>query len=322
MKVGWGRGAAAAIVALAMFVVPSAARADDKTEAQKLFTQGNQAAGDGDYLTALDRFQAAYRIYKSPKILLNIGTMLRHLGRNVEAAAVYEAYEKDPGADPARVRDLQRIVGEIGAVVGRVRVQVNRPDVTVRLDGHELAGFVNGAVMRVEPGEHTLVGNAPGLPPAVVTVQVAPREERLVFLKVVPPEQRTVVVEKIYTGPQRTIGVVLGAVGLAGLVAGGASGAIAAVENHAAAQHCRANVSCDADGVSLGKTAKNAATVSTIALSAGGGLLVTGVILFFTAPSRPKGDDEMVPAPRPQATSRLGVGVSPEGASLRWEGTF
>jgi hypothetical protein len=315
------------ILAVSMLLVPvtwsSVARADDKAAAQKLLTEGNQAAGDGDYVVALDKFRSAYQVYKSPKILINIGTMLRQLGRNVEAAAVYESYQRDPGADPARAQEIQRILGEIDALVARIHVQINRPDATLRLDGREVTGFVNGTVIRVEPGEHTLVANHPSFPPAVETVRVGPREERVVSLKLVPLGERTVIVEKVYTGPQRTIGVVLGGVGLAGLAAGGASGVVAAVENHAAAAHCRANVDCDAQGVSLGKTAKTAATVSTVALSAGGGLLVTGVVLYFTAPSRPKGDDPAPAAsPRASSFSRFGAIVSGEGAQLRWEGAF
>jgi hypothetical protein len=236
--------------------------------------------------------------------------MLRLLGRNVEAAAVYEQYQKDPAADPARAKDLQRILREIDAVVGRVRVQVNRPDATVRLDGHEIAGFVNDGIIRVEPGEHTLVANHPKFPPAVVVVQVTPREERVVVLRVVPPEERTVVVERVATGPQRTIGVVIGSVGLAGLAAGAVAGAIAVVENDAAKGHCLGKTDCDAQGVSLGATAKTSATVSTIALSAGGGLLATGVILFFTAPrKRTTG-----------ATPRFSI--SPTGATIGWEVAF
>ncbi len=298
-------------------LAPSLAYADDKTDAQKLMTQGNQAAGDGDYLVALERFQGAYDRFKSPKILINIGTMLRLLGRNVEAAGVYEAYQRDPGADPARAKDLQRILGEIDAVVGRVRVQVNRPDASVRLDGRELAGLVSGAVVRVEPGEHTLVANHPSFPPSVVTVRVAPREERPVSLLLLPLEQRTVVVERTYTGPQRTIGVVLGGIGLAGLAAGGVAGIIAAVKNHAAAAHCFDNTVCDADGASLGATAKSSATASTIALSAGGGLLVTGVVLFLTAPKRPAEPAEGAPA-----AFNFSAAFAGGGASLRWEGAF
>jgi hypothetical protein len=281
----------ALIMALTLAFAPSA-RADeaaDKLEAQRLLTLGNAAANDGDYVTALKSFQAAYLRYKSPKILLNIGTTQRQLGRNVEAAVTYEAYVKDPQADPARAKDLERILGEIDAVVSRLRVEVNRPDVTVRLDGRELAGFTSGALLRVEPGEHTIVAEHPGLPPAVATVRLHPREEHKVSLLVVAAEQRTVVVERRVAGPQRTIGVVIGGVGVAGLVAGAAAGVAAVVQNGAARKHCyQAGAACDQQGSDLGASARTGATVSTIALAAGGGLLATGVILFFTAPSKPR----------------------------------
>ena len=282
------------------------ARADEKADAQKLLDQGNRAAGEGDYLTALDRFQAAYARYKSPKLLLNIGVMLRQLGRNAEAAAVYGAYLRDPEADPSRAKDVRRMLGEIDDLVGRIRVRVNRPGATVRLDGRELTGLGEGDAVLVEPGEHTLVAEHPSYPSVVATVRVARREARVVELVLGDPGIS-----------QRTIGIVTGALGLAGMAAGGVAGVVAAVKNHAAASHCMNNTSCDAEGVSLGATAKTSATVSTAALAAGGGVLALGLVLYLTSPN---------PSAKPNRGAQRAFGfvvaVAGGGPSLRWEGVF
>jgi hypothetical protein len=313
---GWSEGALVWSVARAGGKAP----ADGKTDAQALLDQGNHAAGEGDYLTALDRFRAAYARYKSPKLLLNIGAMLRQLGRNVEAATIYDAYLHDPKADPARARDVQRILGEIDEVVARIRVQVNRPGATVRLDGSELTGLDQGAPVLVEPGEHTLVASHPSYPSVVATVRVTRREERVVTLVLVdtPVPAPVRLVQKVTVGiPQRTLGVVTGAIGVAGLALGGVAGTIAAVKNHAAAGHCRNETSCDADGVSLGAVARRSATASTAALSVGGGLLVTGLIVYLTAPGQPAQPNQGAPA-----AFRFAAAIAGEGPRLRWEGSF
>jgi hypothetical protein len=97
------------------------------------------------------------------------------------------------------------------------------------------------------------------------------------------------------------------------------------VKNHAAAAHCFDNSVCDAQGVSLGSTAKTSATVSTVALSAGGGLLVTGVVLYLTTPKQPTepaAGSSSTPSQRAPLPGALRLAATAAGASLGWEGTF
>jgi hypothetical protein len=277
-----------ALALLATSGVAAAGEAADKAAAQKLLKEGNQLLGDGDYVSALQRFRAAHARFPSAKILLNIGTTLRQLGRNLEAAEVYEAYLKDPKADPTRAAGLLRILKEIDAVVGRLRIEVNEPGARVKLDGKPVPGFQSGLELRVEAGGHTVVAERDGFPPAVQTLDVGPHERRVVSLRLAPPEAKTVLVT--VSGPQRTISYVFGGVGAAGLVAGAAAGVVAIEKNRAARAHCGMPTVCDQQGVDLGKSAKTSALVSTIALAAGGGALVTGVVLFFTSSKAPSSE--------------------------------
>ena len=79
-----------AIVAALCFA--TVAQADSQTEARALFKEGNRLLDAGDYVGALDMFKGAYSRWPNVKILLNLGTALRQLGRNVEAAEHYEKY--------------------------------------------------------------------------------------------------------------------------------------------------------------------------------------------------------------------------------------
>ncbi len=257
----------------------------NKKAAQQLLGEGNQLLGDGEDIAALEKFRGAYERYPSPKILLNIGTTLRQLGRNVEAAAVYESYLRDPGAEPTRAADLRRILNEIDAIVGRIRIETSERSVAVRLDGKPLEGFVSGASLRVEPGDHTVVASTSGFPPAVYSVKLQPREEHLVTLVFKAPEVKSIFVDRVVAGTQRTIALTLGGLGAAGIVAGIASGIVAKVKDSAADEHCLDQGPCDARGVELGRSATTSATISTITFAAGAGLLGTGVVLFVTAPS-------------------------------------
>ena len=301
---------AAVALAIAFFLISGAARADaaaDKRAAQTLLSEGNELAGAGDYLEALEKFRTAYARYRSPKILLNIGTSLRQLGRNVEAAEAYEQYLADPNAEASRKADLVRMIGEIDAVVGRMRIEVREPDAAVRLDGKPLDAW-KGTVFRVEPGEHTVVASKEGFAPVLRTVRVAPREDLVVRLDLRPPE-KTVVVVPIST-TQRTVALTVGSVGIAGIVAGSIFGALAKARSEAAQAHCLARVDCDAEGTSLGSTASTFATASTAAFVGGGAAVAAGIPLFVTAPSAAA------------APAQLSTSVGSRGGFLRVGGAF
>jgi len=288
--------------------------AEDKTVAQDLLAQGNQLLGEGEGTAALEKFQAAYARYPSPKILINIGTTLRQLGRSVDAAAAYDSYLHDPRAEPARSADIRRILGEIDAILGRIRIEARDSAVSVRLDGKPIQAFTSGVSLRVEPGEHTVVAEQKGFPPVVQAVKVVARQEQVITIVFKVPEVKRVFVDRVVAGTQRTVALGLGSLGAAGLVAGAVAGIVAKARDSAADSHCLSNGPCDARGVELGTSAQTSATVSTIAFAAGAGLLATGVVLFVTSPSARR------PAPRGLGPQRVTVAFG--GSSLRIGGAW
>jgi hypothetical protein len=293
-----------------------AATKADKIAAQKLLTQGNQLMGEGDYVAALEKFKAAYERYPSPKILLNIGTTLRQLGRNVEAAEVYELYLQDPETDASRKPEVERILREIDAVVGRIRIRVDKPATDVRLDGKQLEEFENGMVIRVEPGEHTIVATREGFPPAVKTLKVQPRDELLVELRFEAPKPKIITAPPPPPSTQGTIGLVVGGIGVAGIGMGSVFGLLALVNNNRAASRCLQGVVCDQEGFDLSGTAETQATISTVSFIAGIAVLAGGAVLLITAPSkeRPKGP--------PASALLVGGAPAPGGATLTLGGLW
>lgn len=310
----------------------------DKAAAKKLLAQGNQLVGEGDYVGALEKFRAAYDKFASPKILLNMGTTLRQLGRNVEAAEVYERYSKDPEHDVAREKDVERVLAEIDAVVGHIVVTVDDPAATLRLDGKQIEPFAPGESRRVEPGEHTLTAEKPGASPVVQSIVVKPRQEHLVNLRFAPPPPKQEPPSTNTTG--RTIGLVLGGVGGVTLVAGVVVGFVAIAQTGSASSHCyEGGKACDQKGIELDQSAKTSATISTVGFAVGGGLLAAGALLFLLSPAPPKersatpstgsqprspgGASQRATATTPSSSPRW-ISIEPRaaGASLTFGGAF
>ena len=108
-------------------------------------------------------------------------------------------------------------------------------------------------------------------------------------------------------------GAVVGAFGLAAFSVGTVLGFVADRKYDESLDECRADDEslCSPAGVERRQEAQDVALASAVALGGGGALLVTGVILYFTAPS------SAVPAETssvPTMTRRGGV--------LTWRGTW
>ncbi len=73
----------------------SAQESSAHREARALFEEANGLARRGEHARALERFRAAYALFPSPRILLNMSTTLRALGQDLEAAVGYERWFSD-----------------------------------------------------------------------------------------------------------------------------------------------------------------------------------------------------------------------------------
>ena len=287
---------------------------DAKVQAQALLSEGNRLLAEADFNAALDKYRAAYELFPAAKLLINIGTVLRHLGRNAEAADTYERYLSHPEADPGRGDELKRILREIDQLTGRVRIALADRDAHVRLDGKSLSAGEWSKPLRLDPGEHTVVAEKAGFVTVVRTVTLKMRDDiQLPIVLLKPGQAPPVIIEAGAGDTQRVVGYVLGAAGIAGLGAGAIFGGLALSTDADAADHCMAdNPSvCDTEGASLGETARTQGTLSTVFLIAGGALLATGFVVWIAAPSA----DDAVEG----ASAALVVGPGPGlGVVGRW----
>jgi len=186
--------------ALVTALLSGRAGADTAAEhdARALFNEGKALVGRGDYAGALDRFQRAYASAPNVKILLNIATMYRELGRGADAANAYQRYLRDPAAAPAKKAEVAPVLAELDRHLGLLRIEVQSPDLRPRLDGRLDREPGELGRVRVEPGSHAVTAERGGVTVVTEIVVVAAGEMRVVTLR--PP----VAVESVAAGPVAT----------------------------------------------------------------------------------------------------------------------
>ena len=205
---------------------------------------------------------------------------------------------------------LREVAEEIPTIVFAVKDErgADLRDVAVTMDGKPFAAPLGAAALEVDPGTHTFEFRAHGKSPLSKTLVVREGEKdrhELVTLASpsAPPPRRT-------GGTARTVGFVVGAAGLAGVIAGSVFGALAFSENATADANCpfENGTGCNSTGVQAGKDADLSATISTIAFAAGLTCLAAGVVLVLVG--------------GPKQTTSARVELAPAGAGMLLRGTF
>jgi mannose-6-phosphate isomerase-like protein (cupin superfamily) len=151
----------------------TAAHADDsKVDAQSLMQSGVKLLEAKDYLGALAVFKTAYERFPGTKILLNIGTTLKYLNRDADAANAYQRYITASDADPKRRTELTKLVDKIDKTVGRYELTASPSDAVITIDDEDWLHVVRDKTWRVAPGRHTITVKADGYEPRTKSVDV------------------------------------------------------------------------------------------------------------------------------------------------------
>ncbi len=156
-------------------------------------------------------------------------------------------------------------------------------DVKVIIDGKALASHLDGTAIALDPGPHDVTIQTPNGRTArrTLVLREGEKDRRETFQFAAPDAPR------VHDPTRRTLGVVTGGAGLAGIVLGVVSGGIAASLWSKSQSEC-SSPSCGLPSYNLAvgdhDSAQAWANVSTATFIAGGALLAIGGILFFTAP--------------------------------------
>jgi hypothetical protein len=323
-KVATLRGFSAVAVLLTGLAATSAAHADaaaDRAPAREHLSKAQDLKKQGQLAEALAELEESERLEPKLSTLLEVADAAEQLGKLVEAQAYWGAARdmaKHDEKPQSRARAEQRLAGvekrlahltlqlAAGAPAG---AQVYRDDALL-----EPASL--GIALPENPGDHVVVVKVAGHDDAKFSVKLAEGDNQTLPIaagpatasqappppppppKVVAPPKQEVQVSTSSGSGRRTVGIILGAGGIVGLGAGSLLWSVGY-----------------SNGNSLGPTADQQLLAGQILVISGGALLVTGIVLFATAPS-----GEAPKAARLSITPTLAVGRS--GTVLGAAGQF
>ena len=125
-----------------------------RTSAQALMVEGVKRLQARSYDQALANFLEAYARFPSPKILLNIGSTLRDMGRLADAANTYQRYLDDPATGSDRVVEVKELLLKLDEQLTTLQVRVTPRGSDISIDGGPFIPVGQVLATRVRPGLH------------------------------------------------------------------------------------------------------------------------------------------------------------------------
>lgn len=339
---GARRARLAALATIAAALISVEARAvtpEDRAAADQLFNDGRAAVKTGNYEVGCAKLASSQALDPTSGTLLALGDCYELAGRTASAwatfsdAAAMAANAKDQAREEEATRRADALAPRLSKLVVELPAdEKSAADLKVVRNGKPMEVSTLGAAIPVDPGNQKVEVTLPGRKPwsGEVTVPFGPGTTTLVVpaLERVPhtsspeptPPPKDVAPTSSWNG-QKTAGIVVGAIGIVGLGVGIGFGAatLAKVGSIADDHLCDESdpPKCVPAGIEAHADANTLANVSNVSLAVGGAALVTGIIVFATAPRGSK-----APPSDKQAAVHVEAGASPFGAHVALRGAF
>jgi hypothetical protein len=209
---------------------PAPADGDAIKLARDQFSQALSLQTGGDWAGALALLKEVATVKPTPQVRFNIAICEERLGRLVAALGDYELAASDAQAEKSD-QVGQEVDARLEALKARVpRVVVQRGDgadsATISLDGVSLGDSVLNIPLPADPGPHVVEAKALGYRPFKQAFRVAEQQTSTIQVKLEaePAKVEPNVGPAVRPASQsvRTIGFVVGGVGIASLIGSGA----------------------------------------------------------------------------------------------------
>jgi hypothetical protein len=322
-----GRTALLAAALFASFAPAEASAQGDKAAAESLFQAGVTLMKAGNYAEACPKFEESQRADPSTGTLINLGGCYERVGKTASAWAIY----KEAVQLARKLGQTEREATASGRVaaldpkLSKLRIDAGDvPGMVVRRDGLEVGRGSLGLPIAVDPGEHTVVASAPGHEDWTTKITVGDNADSKTVT--IPP------LKKKPDGPggadpdvggassgsgRRTVGFIVGGVGVAALGLGAVFGALAIGDRSDGDKLCPEK-KCTPEGQAFIDAASTKALVSTIGIGVGVAAVGAGVVLILTSgPSKTDAARGASPV-----TARLYPVAGPGGGGLTLAGSF
>jgi hypothetical protein len=337
--------ALASLATLGILLVGGQARgepgATEKATAEALFQQGTDLMAEKQYAAACEKFAGSHQLDQALGTLLRLADCHDRIGKSASAWAMFKEASSMARTrnEPERLRMAEERGGELEKRLSRLEIKLETKNVPagfdLKLNGVSIPRATWDAAIPVDPGRQKLEASAPGriswagsvdVPdgPALRSIEIPALVAKPASAESGPSgsglsaSSSTSSQRDSVSSPgssQRTIGYVTGALGIVGLGVGGFLAYRAYSQNNDSLEHCRADDpnACTADGKSLRDDARSSATMSTVALAAGGLFTVGGLVLVLTARSESR---------HTASDLRVSTGLVGRGPGVQLEGTW
>ncbi len=259
------------------------------------------------YEVACAKFRESQRLDPAVGTQFNLADCEERRGHVAESWSLFRAVAEQLPKGDERLAIAKKRAAALESRLARLTIVAApsaRPGTTVRRDGVELGAASFGVAIAVDPGAHEVVVTSPGRATQTVVVQLAVRESKTIDVAPgapLPSAPAGVAAERAQPPPgaaqsdaassasgssRRTVGFVIGGVGIAAAAAGAVTGGLVLGDKSSADQNCPApSHTCrnqaGAGAVDQGRTLGPVTTALLIAGAAGIG---TGVVLVLTSP--------------------------------------
>ncbi|CAN5801093.1 hypothetical protein BH11MYX4_BH11MYX4_19590 [soil metagenome] len=291
---------------LAAFALRAApALAGDEAAAEALFLEAKKLAAAGKLAEACPKFAESNRLDRGAGTLIHLADCYEKNGQSASAWATFK--DAASAAQALGRADWQKLATQRAAALepklAKLTIKVQDPadKIEVTRDGAPTSPASWGTPIPVDVGAHAVQATAPSRTTFKTSIKVAKDGDRVDVVvpkldaapaaaAVPPPPAAVTPPPVVHSGDdgagQRTIGLVVGGVGVAGVAVGAITGLIAMGKNSDSKKACPNDGACaSTDAVDANDSAKTFGLVSTVAFIAGGVAVATGAILIFTAPS-------------------------------------
>jgi hypothetical protein len=303
-------GTAIAVVGLLAPPHAAAQPSPDPALAETLFNSAQACLDKGDWKCACEKFRASMDLDPSVSTELNIAKCDDHDGKLTLAwNHVQEALKLNRAkayADESRRKKLgeyaQKLLADIERRVPKLHVVIadRPPGLALQKDGKHLPLAALDELIRVDPGAHVLVAEAPGYTTLRRSIALAEGQTEEVALTLVKsgivPSSHESPPSAVFAGPhqqgsstQRIAGLVIGSFGIAGVGAGVVLGIMTVSKSSSADASAACQNPSNNDLIAACNTlradARGLQTGAIVAAVAGGVVLGTGIVLFVTSPN-------------------------------------
>jgi hypothetical protein len=276
--------------------------------AEAHFRRGLKEMKAGNYAVGCPALAESERLDPRPGTLFTLADCEARWGKVATASAHYEDYltrvshlsGRELQAHKERIAIAKARLEEIGPKIPQLTLVLPKdaPSGTeVRRDDVLLGAPSIGVPLSIDPGPHTVTTKAPGGAAHAHTVELAEGQAKTLELVVDEKAMEPAVTTAPTIEPppesapppappskRRTIGLVVGGVGVLGVAVGAIAGGVVLGQKSAVDRDCP-NAACHGDGMNEVSRLKTTAMVSNVSFGVGGGLLAIGAVLFLTAPS-------------------------------------